>query len=183
MDNYNRLRVAYAGGMTKRWHAEDMIGEQLVNQHTWGLVSIILLLHPNPSLGLIKVAQFHDGPEPFSGDIPWFARKAVPGLQQGEDEISDRWFSAMGIVAELSASDSWWLKMADAGEAWLWCGRQQALGNRLAAPCSIELGDRLQEFLRTAPDTVAREAVGSVMAAGIAMGTRISRDINDLETL
>lgn len=145
------FRALYEGGQTRRWHTVPHHEPNLVSAHSWGVAIFILAFHdgnpstdeldapPGPSLALIRAALLHDVHERWSGDGPSPARRAVPALQAGENEVQHRfWDWAEPLWSEtpqpelppnLSARDLVWLKLADAAEAWFWCEYQLRMGN------------------------------------------------------
>lgn len=186
MNNSERLAAIYTSGNTRRWHAEDIIGEQRVSSHTWGMTAIVLILHPDPSADLLRAITFHDAPEVFSGDIPFFARKAHEGLAAGDREIGDRWFDAMlpgGDPRTLTDEEKWWLSFADAAEAYFFVQHQVALGNQYMGQGPYwELGERLGVLRAQADEQSVYGGVEAVDAvATTRINRRITRDIRAFE--
>jgi hypothetical protein len=132
LNNSDRIKVALVGGHTRRWHAADIIGEERVDSHTWGMLAMIHILHPAPSVQLLGAVTFHDSPgEPFSGDIPHGAKVAFPALGEADRAIGERAERALGVYYALSPEDDWWLRFADMAQALLFAKRQIAQGNTL----------------------------------------------------
>lgn len=186
MNNALRLQATQIGGYTRRWHAEDTIGDgQTVGHHTWGMLAIYLLLCREPDLDVVRLITFHDAPEPFSGDIPWFARKACPAAAEADAEISRRWFAAVtpgGDPGIFAPQEIWWLKMLDAAEAYFYAKRQVAMGNRLMEEPCLALVSRLEAARQ---DEAAPEYAWDVVQDifGTKISKRLTRDISELETL
>jgi hypothetical protein len=187
MKNALRLQAAYVGGNTKRWHAEDIIGEQRVSAHTWGMTAIYLILCTEPSVDVLRALVFHDAPEPFSGDIPWFARKAHKGAASADAEISERWFAAVGTGGNPAPhywtnEEYWWIKTLDAAEAYFFSKMQIAMGNRLMEGPTLELVSRLEDARQSehAPHN-AFQIIQDIFDTKI--GKRLTRDISELETM
>lgn len=179
----DRIKVAFVGGHTRRWHAADIIGEERVDSHTWGMLAIIHILHPAPSVELLGAVTFHDSPgEPFSGDIPHGAKVAFPALREADRTIGERAERAIGVHYELDADDDWWLRFADTAQALLFARRQVAQGNTLLDPTLTNCGDRLSTLvgLDAAP-TNAAELVGAILNCRVDLP--MSRDLALLESL
>ena len=147
LSNSERLKVAFVGGHTRRWHAADIIGEERVDSHTWGMLALVHILHPSPSVELLGAITFHDSPgEPFSGDIPHGAKVAFPELKAADVGISARVCAALDVDFEggLSEEGRWWLSFADMAQAYLFAKRQVAQGNALMTLVRDECVDYLQ---------------------------------------
>lgn len=179
--NSERVKVAFVGGHVRRWHAEDIIGEERVDSHTWGMLAIIHLLHPSPSVNLLGAVTFHDSPgEPFSGDIPHGAKVAFPELRAADQSIGERAERAIGAHFEIGTEDQWWLSFADMAQALLFLRRQVAQGNSLMIEKVHECEEHLEDILRRpgAP-AEAGEAVAAILDCR--MDLHMSRDLLRLE--
>lgn len=179
--NSERVQVALVGGHVRRWHAEDIIGEERVDSHTWGMLAIIHLLHPSPGVNLLGAVTFHDSPgEPFSGDIPHGAKVAFPELKVADHSIGERAEWAIGAHFEIGTEDQWWLSFADMAQALLFLRRQVAQGNSLMTGKVYECEELLEDILRRpgAP-AEAGEAVAAILDCR--MDIHMSRDLLRLE--
>lgn len=129
-----RLAATREGGAVRRCHIVPHHGQYNVAQHTYGAVSLLLLLHPEPSVDLIKAVQWHDVGERWLGDMPAPAKWENPALgevyEAAEEEILDR----LGLMPDLTEEDRRWLKAVDTLELWLWCREEEALGNERVIP-------------------------------------------------
>lgn len=129
-----QLLATREGGGVRRCHIVPGNSQYNVAQHTYGAVSLLLLLHPDPSVDLIKAVQWHDVGERWLGDLPATAKWENPALgevyEAAEEEILDR----LGLMPDLTEEDRRWLKAVDTLELWLWCREEEALGNERVAP-------------------------------------------------
>lgn len=118
------------GGNVKRWHTKPIIGENTVGHHSFGALSLLLLLHPEPTLTLIKAIAWHDMGESEMGDVPSPALWADPeynaAYTAGEQKVLDRIGVRMGL---LSREEQAWLVGVDKLDAFLFVREQIALGN------------------------------------------------------
>jgi hypothetical protein len=183
LNDSDRIKVAFVGGHTRRWHAADIVGEERVDSHTWGMLAIIHILHPAPSVELLGAVTFHDSPgEPFSGDIPHGAKVAFPALREADRTIGERAERAIGVHYELDEDDDWWLRFADMAQALLFARRQVAQGNSLLGPtlenCAQCLGDLVEK--PNAP-TNAAALVSTILNCRVDLP--MSRDLALLESL
>lgn len=183
MNNSERIRAVIVGGYTRRWHADDIVGEERVDSHTWGMLALIHILHPNPSVALLGAVTFHDSPgEPFSGDIPHYAKAAFPALGEADHNISERVCSALGLSYELTDEDKWWLSFTDAAQAFLFLKRQVAQGNSLMVSLLLACESRILDLtqLPNRPKN-AKNHAHSVLACK--MDRHMSRDLRRLEMM
>lgn len=181
LPNSRRIQIAFVGGHVRRWHAEDIIGEERVDSHTWGMLAIIHILHPAPSVELLRAVTFHDSPgEPFSGDIPHGAKVAFPELKAADNSIGERAERAIGVHSEIGAEDQWWLSFADMAQALLFLRRQTAQGNAMMSGKVLECEDLVRGMAKhpAAPET-AEEAIAGILKCRT--DTHMSRDLLRLE--
>lgn len=131
-----RVQAMREGGHVMRAHTMPYHGEYTVASHSWQIVTLLLLLHPKPSLQLLRAAHFHDVPERWTGDSPATAKWTFPGLKEALDGAEEHVAQRFGLDLELNEEDHAWLKAVDILELYMWTLDQEALGNRHVA--SIE---------------------------------------------
>ena len=127
----DRILAAREGGHVERCHTFPHHGTYSVASHSYNMVAMLVILHPEPSLELIKACLLHDCAERWVGDVPSPAKPHVaPGLGDEEDEIL-RHFD-FPPKSDLSEEDARWVSALDALEFLIWCSDQIALGNQRA---------------------------------------------------
>jgi hypothetical protein len=147
LNNSDRIKIAFVAGHVRRWHASDVVSGDRVDSHTWGMLAIIHILHPSPSVTLLGAVTFHDSPgERYSGDIPHGAKVAFPALGAADKDIGERAERAIGVHYELDGADAWWLRFADMAQALLFIRRQIAQGNSLLGPTLDNCTDCLEDL-------------------------------------
>ena len=124
-DLFNMIR----GGAIKRYHTLEIIGEQSVASHSWGVAMILQYLNPNVSKEAILRALTHDVAELFTGDVPAPVKWANPDLVEVLKRIEDKYESDIGIGFKLSPEETALGKQADMFELLVFCVRQRRLGN------------------------------------------------------
>lgn len=125
--NHSRIRQ---GGTVKRFHTWQVIGEQTVASHTWGVIAILYAIC-EPSAALVRKAVFHDIAEYDTGDIPSTAKWASPALKSHADDLEKDVETRLGIrFPDLSEHEQDWLKFADLCDMLWFCVEQKRLGNR-----------------------------------------------------
>ena len=150
----SKILLIRQGHNVKRCHAERIIGENTVGQHSAGVASLVLVFTDGKaSANLLTAALYHDVPEAVFGDIPapakwWMEAEVKAGLERAEC----RFMHSKGLHPELSEDEAEYLYVADKMEFMFFCLEQRGLGNThvdhafwkvvgaLEASASIELG-------------------------------------------
>ena len=117
------LAQVYMAGGVQRYHANPGMARlgQTNADHQGRCVHLLLALHPDPSVALIRAVALHDLGERWAGDLPAPFKKAQPEIAaahaEAEQEFADR---VMGwrVLDDLSREDLRWLKLVDGLEAW-----------------------------------------------------------------
>lgn len=154
MDEYVEILSLRASGLVSRWHTVPTLHRQNVAEHSGQAVSLLLMLHPKPSLNLIKAMMWHDSAERHCGDVPAPVRKENQALSK-EYELSEIGFThehhptAYYAQANLTVEERAWLKAIDVLELILYCQDEVTLGNgRFGAICA-----RAEGYLKNSHST------------------------------
>lgn len=130
LKNIHWVRAIREGGSTERTHTTPHHGSYSVAEHSWGVATLLAILHPNPSSDLILAGMWHDVHERWTGDMPAPIKWCLGNITKDEiKRLEDSIESSLGIKFDLPAEDRKWLKACDMLEFWLWSMDQQALGN------------------------------------------------------
>lgn len=148
MNDTTLLKVAATreGGAVRRCHAIPHHGLYNIAQHSYGAVSLLLLLHPEPSLNLIKALQWHDVGERWLGDMPGPAKTVNERLGEVYEQVEARMLFQLGLAPALTEEEAHWLKAMDVLELWLWCREEEALGNRNVTRMRLSCEDILAKL-------------------------------------
>ena len=125
-----RIRFLREAGVVSRCHtfgAPDPA--QTVGLHSWGALNLLLVLHPDPSLRLIKGVQWHDAAERYLGDIPAPAKWASPKLADALAELEARIHTRFKTGVMLSKDEALWLVAVDMLDLLLMAQERRALGD------------------------------------------------------
>jgi 5'-deoxynucleotidase YfbR-like HD superfamily hydrolase len=113
----------YLSSFVQRWHTDARLAPkgQNLGHHQWGVATLILTLHPNPSRSLILAALTHDAGEFLTGDHPYGFKHLYPALaaqveQAGAEERDDM----LGFRLEIDETEQAWLEMCDRLESVLY---------------------------------------------------------------
>lgn len=144
MNNFQAIMAARESAQVERCHTLPHHGSYTVGQHSYGALALLLLLHPSPSLQLIKAVAFHDLPERWTGDIPGPMKigKVAEDLWEMEEMI----LADLGLQFELDDVEALWLKMVDILDLWFWASEQADVGNQV----TWEIVHRTERWLREA---------------------------------
>ncbi len=131
----NKIRAIREGGDTERAHTIPHHGSYSVAKHSWGVATLLAILHPDPSRDLILAGMWHDIHERWTGDTPGSIKWTFNNILKGEvKKFENTIDTGLGInhILDLPVEDLKWLKACDMLEFWLWSTDQLALGNQNA---------------------------------------------------
>jgi hypothetical protein len=115
-DQYDELLDFYISADTRRYHNKRGIPIQTVKEHSFGMLLLLLKLHPNPSANLMRAIIEHDLPETdgYWMDAPHDLKEKYPILREIED-IQEKKFRARFNLTEnkLTEVEKLWLKYLD----------------------------------------------------------------------
>lgn len=144
-----QIRATREAGTVRRCHIVPHHGQYNIAQHSYGAVSLLLLLHPDPSLNLIKAVQWHDVGERWLGDMPAPAKFCNPELGAIYEATEEQLLKSLQLLPELTEEETSWLKAVDTLELLLWCREESSLGNKTVEPmlrvCTRILEERIMD--------------------------------------
>ena len=133
MQAEERVKVLRESAYVERCHTIPHVGSYTIAQHCYGALNLLLVLHPQPSLNLVKAVMWHDAHERYIGDTPASALWSDGEFAKLYDRLAKRIDRACGFTIELTAMDRIWLHAVDKIELLLWAKEQLGLGNHNAA--------------------------------------------------
>ena len=154
MTDISKFRALREAGHVRRCHTLPHHGYYDVAQHSWQALALLLHLHPDPSRNLIWALAFHDAAERFFGDQPAQAGWSDPELRKLQKAAEARAQTALGLQFDLAPEEVLWLEALDKLELLLWCGDQEALGNRHVKNCADLLRQWTHEHWAELPKPV-----------------------------
>ena len=127
------LKILREAGNVSRCHTIPYSGSYTIAQHCYGAVSILLLLHPKPSVNLVKAVMWHDVHERYLGDVPAPALWSDGEFAKLYDRLAERINKTCGIHSNLNIIERMWLNAVDKMDLLFWAQEQLGMGNHNAA--------------------------------------------------
>lgn len=154
-DAQELVRALREAGNVRRCHTMVWLGPTYtVGAHSYHALNLLLVLHPNPPLNLIKAVMWHDVPERWLGDVPAPAKWADGEFAKTYERLERRVHKWLGTRYSLSAEERMWLQAVDKMELLFAAKEQVMLGNQNA---NAIIGALAQWFSRTPiPDPCAQ---------------------------
>ncbi len=146
MNKVAQVLATREGGNVRRCHVLPHAIPYTVGHHSYGAVSLLLLLHPNPSLALIKAVQWHDVAERWCGDMPSTIKGNNPDLKEVYERIEAGVLSNLGLAQTLTGDEQNWLKAVDLLDLFLWVLEERRAGNRCVSEWAEGCGKALKDL-------------------------------------
>lgn len=154
-----RVLAMREGGAVERSHTIPHLDSYTVGLHSYNALSLLMLLHPNPSRALIEAMLWHDVPERWLGDLPATAKWLNPELKAAYGRAERKAIDRLGIPMDdfyLSEDDWRWLNAVDRLEFWLWVQDQEMLGNHHTEEARQNIVAWLNQNIGELPDECRR---------------------------
>lgn len=147
------ITALYNAGAVRRWHTNPHMAHVVdtIDGHSGRVAKLILLLHPAPSMALIRAALTHDDGEHATGDVPYPAKQRfAPEFRAALDAMETAAREAIwGPDPVLTDAEALWLRYADRLDAYITAERAGAPMDRDGWPDALgwiaataaELGD------------------------------------------
>jgi hypothetical protein len=133
------ILTAWHAGRVRRWHTNPHLSwtSDYNDGHQGRVATLILLLHPAPTLEIISAALIHDGGEWAVGDVSGTVKARYPDLAVWLAKIEQEAIEAIfGAFPDLSPVEAQWLKFADRLDAWIWARHHRAPMDRDGWPAA-----------------------------------------------
>lgn len=124
-----RVQFLREAATVERCHQTPHFGSYSVGLHSYNAVNLLLLLHPDPSINLIKALLWHDAAERLVGDLPATALWASEELRTAAEILERRINHEWEIDVQLTDEEGLWLRAIDKLELLLWSREQIYLGH------------------------------------------------------
>ena len=132
MNVVEKVREMRAGSRVERCHTTPHWGGYTVGQHSYDAANLLLLLHPEPSMQLLKAVLWHDIHERWVGDVPTPSKVADPEIRRRLKILESRCNVHLDVNISLTPDEYRWLKAVDRIDLWLWAEEQFQMGNKEA---------------------------------------------------
>lgn len=159
LSTVDRVLAAREASNVRRGHVVPHVNLYTVGKHAHDCLSLLFILHPEPSIALIKALHWHDAGERWVGDLPAPAKWWQSGLGEvhgaAEQNAVQAWELYEGFP-DLEEDDYRWLRAIDSLELWLWCQDELAMGNRHVQKFKDNLDAHFQRVGLDLPEPVQR---------------------------
>jgi 5'-deoxynucleotidase len=115
------LYQAFRAGFVRRWHTNPELAHtnDRIDGHAGRVARIILMLHPKPSVALIRAALIHDDGESVVGDVSAPSKDKYPVIADALEEME--YIARCSIWGHCEEfHEHKWLKFADRLDAYMW---------------------------------------------------------------
>jgi len=157
MNREQMKRSHYLAGKVVRYHTHPTLNTQTVADHSWRVAVLIVELFGIPRAEVLVYALYHDCGEMSSGDLPFMAKDAVPGLADAMKRAEAYGLELLEVcLPELSSLEKVQVKIADLLEMYEFGTLEVAMGNQYG---DMVRDDTLAEARRLASKHNLTEAV------------------------
>lgn len=149
----SRLMALWSSGYIKRQHTTQIIGEDLVGRHSWGVALLAMEFFPGDHQ-LIEWAIVHDTAELVTGDLMAPTKWAHPTLKEAMDRPEREFhqdFLTEGWLLPTSEQELCF-KICDLLELAMWAANQRLMGNKLVSHIFNNCENALIPLINKLPD-------------------------------
>ena len=152
-----RIKFAREGAAVLRTHTQAGIGPHFVGMHTFNMITMLKILHPNPSITLVWAVMEHDIAERMTGDMPRPAKKA--GLLDDARQSAFEEHLNIAVFGEdhnsqLNEEELKWLSGLDMLEFYCWCKDQIMMGNRMMERKLYAVENYMERYKHKYPEKI-----------------------------
>lgn len=127
----DRIKFLRESALVERCHTLPHHGSYSLGQHCYGMLILLLDLHPSPTVELMKAISYHDAHERLLGDIPATAFWTLsPEFRNLYDEAVEKVGERYALTCSLTPGEIVWLQALDKLDLYLWAKEQQQSGDR-----------------------------------------------------
>lgn len=139
------LRLREASNVERCHNIRHSIGYP-VGKHSFDMLLLLDILHPDPSIQLYQAIIRHDLHERWTGDLPAPVKSLDPELSAAMVNAAVLVEEIMGIEYELTSDDERWLKALDMVDFYFWALDEVHSGNEHVRRSLDEVVERIKSF-------------------------------------
>jgi len=116
------LKRAFRAGFVRRWHTNPDLAhiEDRIDGHSGRVARIILMLHPEPTVKLLRACLIHDDGESVVGDMKAPFKDSHPEMALVLGEVEAQEIRKIWGGFYMTTHEAMWLKFADRLDAFMW---------------------------------------------------------------
>ena len=150
-DLAHRVEFLRQAAYVKRMHVNRIIGDYTSHEHVCNMTNMLLVLHPAPTVRLVKLVQWHDAGEFGSGDVPSPA-KPFFGFGNANNKVEAAVRKAWGLeLLDVTDEEALWVKSLDWLEFYMFLMDQLFLGNQFMSPIAASFQLFLDDAIMAQP--------------------------------
>ena len=130
LETSTRVKAIREAAFVSRCHAKTLFREYSVGHHSFNMMALLSILHPEPSAELYRAILWHDVAERWTGDIPTPLKRQFPEIKEKLMVFESKLIGQLTKPFELKHEEKLWLKAVDMLDLWLWAREEVALGNK-----------------------------------------------------
>jgi 5'-deoxynucleotidase YfbR-like HD superfamily hydrolase len=126
---------------------------EILAEHTWGVIHILMCIYPNAPLDLVRKVMYHDIGEYRSGDMPGDFKAAHPEVRDMTEEFEMN--AAKEVLPPhlhdtlfMTTEEAFLVKICDRIEFAFSCYHEWMMGNRYSAEPMRRTIDMAREYIR-----------------------------------
>ncbi len=131
----NKVLQLREASCVERAHTVRHSTDYSVGKHSFDMLLLLEVLHPNPSLKLYQAIIRHDLHERWNGDTPFPAKRMFPELKSAMTESTKQVEDVLGIKYDITEDEELWLRSLDMVEFYLWALDELNAGNKHMLRC------------------------------------------------
>ena len=166
MELFRQLDFVRMGGMTKRYHTKNVIKENTVGAHSFGVAWMLwFITNGECSANLLMAGLAHDLAEHVTGDISSPTKRKFPALAEMVQTMEHDLLSQHNVNFEfdLSPEELRSLKLADCMDGAIYCVGERELGNISIMPIWTRYCEYIESLKPTSREWVVYAAIRLMM--------------------
>lgn len=131
--NLDQLKLLRSAARVSRMHIFTTHHQQSVGEHTFGVLSLLFFVIPEPTMAMVRGCLYHDAAEAMTGDVPAPTKWRYPALGEALAAAEQDIERSHGIEVSMTEHEKRVLAYCDLMELALYASEEVDIGNHGAA--------------------------------------------------